>query len=216
MEALASTPGRFEVPDIPADVRADMAAWAAEEDERIARAERETRIAQSCIPAEFKQAETEDERILEWCRDPGYGLILQGDQGRGKSYAACAALKVLASAMRIRFASFGTVIREWEAVREDMTSHRSVVCALSSVGALCLDNLGREKLNTMTVALLAEIVDRRTQAMRPTIITTTLDGAAFMGWLMEAGRPEVAKDISSRLSRYACIHMDGADRRRHG
>lgn len=214
MEALASTLRRFEVPEFAPDRAAEMAAWAAEEEERKRRNQRATRLMRSRIPAEFASAVTEDERILGWCREPGYGLVIQGDQGRGKTYGACAALRIMASERRVRFASFGDVMREWEAAREDRTSRRAVVCEHSAVGVLCLDNLGRERLNSMTLPLLAEIVDKRTQAMRPTIITTTLDGSGFMSWLMAAGMPEVAKDISSRLSRYARFALTGRDRRR--
>ena len=213
METLANTLRRFEIPKLtPAQVAmADESAKA--EEERKRRNARATSLMHSRIPAEFALAVTEDERVLAWCESPGYGLVLQGAQGRGKTHAACAALRILASKARVRFASFGDVLREWEAAREDRTSRRAVVREYVAMGVLCLDNLGRERLNAMTLPLLAEIVDKRTQAMRPTIITTTLDGTGFVAWLMAAGMPEVAKDIASRISRYERITITGEDRR---
>lgn len=214
MTTSESTLQRFEVPQLTVSQAAGMKAWAEAEEERKRLNERATRLMHSRIPAEFTEAVTDDARVLAWCENPGYGLILQGNQGRGKTHMACAALRIMASKSRIRFSSFGDVVREWDAAKEDRTSRRAVVCEHSAVGVLCLDNLGRERLNSMTLPLLAEIVDKRTQSMRPTIITTTLDGSGFMAWLMDAGMPEAAKDISSRLSRYECVTVSGGDRRR--
>lgn len=203
----------LSVPDRTAEEWAQVERDAAAFRESMAFVERMGRITRSGIPAEFRRADDMLPEVEAWTAGPGYGLILQGRQGRGKTYQACAALKALASEGSVLFRSFGDIVREWESVRNDMATTRQVMNSLTAARALVLDNLGRERMNSFTAPLLAELIDKRTQAVRPTIITTTLDGRAFYGWLAECGNAEIAKDVSSRLKRYAYVEVKGGDRR---
>lgn len=113
----------------------------------------------------------------------------------------------------IKFATFGDVIRDYESARHMNMSSRAITNEYTSPYALVLDNLGRDPMNAYTAPKFVEIIDKRLQNERPTILTTTLDGKKFFEWLASSGNQEIAKDISSRMKAYKIVSFTGEDRR---
>lgn len=171
------------------------------------------RVSTSGIPKAYRNTKADMPEIVSWCENPSIGLLLQGKQGRGKTYQACGALILLARTGTIKFATFGDVIRDYESTRELRMSTRSVTNEYTAPFALVLDNLGRDSMNAYTAPKFVEIIDKRLQNGRPTILTTTLDGKHFSEWLASSGNPEIAKDVSSRMRQYKIVRFEGEDRR---
>ena len=208
-----STLTRFEKPALTAErwreKDAEVEAWERAERERAAA----QRVLASGIPPEFRGADVTDPRVAGWLLSPGYGLLLKGRPGRGKTHQACAALKALALAGSVRFVSADDMVRECAQARRAGETPQECVNALTAPRALVIDDLGKEEDRWNAVQTVFAVIDRRGQKMRPTIVTTNLDGKALLARYAESN-PATANAIISRLSRYTVVEVEGEDRRR--
>lgn len=214
MQTLASTLTRFEKPALTAEQWRENDAASEAEERRQAAAAARSRILASGIPPEFRAADVTDPRVAGWLLSPGYGLLLKGRPGRGKTHQACAALKALALSGSVRFVSADDMVRECAQARKAGETPQGCINALTAPRALVIDDLGKEEDRWNAVQTLFAVIDRRGQRMRPTIVTTNMDGRALLARYSERGDRATAEAIISRLSRYAVVEMDGDDRRR--
>lgn len=212
MPTLASTLRSFEIPrhtpEEWAQINAEADRWECEQEEqRMA-----SRISQSGIPEEFLNAKLDHDEVAAWCLNPGYGLLLQGEPGRGKTRLACAALMAAARTRTIKFATMGELFRDCKACWSGQETERNVISRYVNVGWLVLDDFGRDPLREWSAPIFSEIIAAR-DANRPTIITTNYTGPALFERLSVPGDTERAKSNTSRLGRYKQIVVAGKDRR---
>lgn len=202
----ASTLTRFSLPSEAERRRMDAVArrWQANQD----RMEALSRLSQSCIPSEFVDARLTDTDVIAWLQDPGFGLLLKGRPGRGKTHQACAALSVLAGRCSVMFASATDVAAGYRSARGEESSF---LASLTAPRALVIDDLGKER-GWGALEAIFHVIDRRGQKKRPTIVTTNLDGKALLDKYAKES-VETAEALISRLSRYTICEICGDDRR---
>lgn len=172
------------------------------------------RLSCANIPAEFRDADVRrcPEAVRGYAREVWQGgcpdMLLSGQVGRGKTYAACAVLNACVPKVRPKFVT-----------AQDIAQHaRSFDGAewldrCKGVGLLVIDDLGNEEPHAKGIAALKDILDRR-RNRRPTVVTTQLvrgNRAVRLGELYGA---EHAKAIASRLQLLREVSMVGEDRRR--
>ena len=168
-----------------------------------------SRLTRSCIPSEFEDALLTDPDVISWLEDPGYGLLLKGRPGRGKTHQACAALSVLASRGSVLFAPATEIASGYRSAKGDESRF---LASLTAPRALVIDDLGKER-GWGALEAIFHVIDRRGQRMRPTIVTTNLDGKSLLGRYAQDSQ-ESAEALISRLSRFKAVEMAGPDRRR--
>lgn len=111
----------------------------------------------------------------------GTGLVFAGGPGTGKSHLACA---VLQSILPRRVGVYTTVMGLVRAVRDTWRrdSDRTESQVLGDIGAidlLVIDEMGVQYGTDGEKTILFEVLDRRYQDRRPTIILTNLKAAAL-------------------------------------
>ncbi len=213
MLVLASTLTQFEKPSLTAEQWRENDRRAQAEERRQADAAVRSRLLASGIPAEFRDASVAVPEVASWLSEPGYGLLLKGRPGRGKTHEACGALKVLAASGSVRFVSADDLVRGYASALRLDGSHQGYVNGYTAPRALVVDDLGKEEDRWSAVQTLFAVLDRRGQRMRPTIVTTNMDGKALLARYSERGDRTTAEALISRLSRYKVVEVGGADRR---
>lgn len=116
--------------------------------------------------------------VVAWTPDwdTAKGLVLVGDSGTGKTLALWTLSRKLEEA--------GTRMDIYTAVElsRELSSHArdlSAAIHLWKTRVLAIDDLGKERITPAAAALLWELIDRRYQALVPTIITTRFRGQQF-------------------------------------
>lgn len=200
------TPEEWEANDREVDE------WKAAQAER----ERDSRIKRSGIPELFRSADLShcDERVQAYASgDLGNGLLLQGDFGSGKTYAACAVLLSEVDAMTVRFVLMDDLLRECKASFNGYESEDAVIGRYANAGILCIDDLGKERLTEWSLPILFTIINRRYERSKPTIITTNYRGIDLLNSMTVNGDATTAKAIISRMSTYERVFLEEKDRR---
>jgi len=136
--------------------------------------------------------------------DPA-NLVLSGDTGRGKTWAAWhAAEHALRNGYTGRVEFVGSA-RFREIVSPPTDFHALRV--MGSAGLLILDDVGASRLSEWDTEHLAGVIDARSAAMVPTLITTNINDLRAM----------FGDRIASRLAENLVkIMLRGPDRRRGG
>jgi DNA replication protein DnaC len=155
--------------------------------------------------AEFKPAVLEPTE--RWLAKPDDGLLLLGGVGTGKTHLAAAIVMMLARARRrVEFLPAASLFRQ---IRETFVENRNeseILDGFQSKEFLCLDDIGSGALSGFERRILLEILERRLNDLRPTIITTN--------WGLDQIAEEIDERIGSRLSGFMRIELKGDDRRR--
>ena len=173
-----------------------------------------SRIQHAGIPHEFADAKISRADVANWTLNPGYGLLLQGLPGRGKTYEGAAALHAMASCGTIRFTTFKQLIDECKKTFNGVESEYDVISRCKNCGCLMVDDMGSEYVTQYSLPIIFEIIDSRGASSKPTIITTNYTGDELMKRLTLNGDSTRAKAIISRMSRYERVVVEGVDRRR--
>lgn len=211
MRSLGTLASRFEPPRLSADEWAERNRIAAEHERREAEAVRRSRVERSGIPRLYRAATLEGcpQEVSSWCANPSRPMMLRGDVGLGKTWAACAALSELASSIPV---VFGTLRRIADEVR---TSEYGDDCLgrYLRAGALCIDDLGKDRMTESRLSLLFEIVKARDESGRPTIYTTNYAWAELLDRISAGGDQSLVDTIASRLTKCLIVDFSGSDRR---
>lgn len=144
-----------------------------------------------------------------------FGLVLEGSNGSGKTYAACAVANRAFDTGRMRrptvflqAADIPVLWGEIDTYRDQRWSH-----TLSNSSCLIIDDLGKENRLTdyqsgKSVQIIGTLLRHRVQKKLSTIITTNMDPIEI--------QKEYGTSIDSLLEELsdAWVIMEGADRRR--
>jgi DNA replication protein DnaC len=176
--------------------------------------QRERKI-QRELPARYQLARLSDfpvelqSRAARWIAHPGDGLLIEGPVGSGKTYLAAAIVRArIESGMR---ASFRRSADLYAALRESYrlnASESDLMGPYRDAQLLVLDNLGAGSLTDFERRITLEILDRRLNDRRPTVVTTN--------WELDAIAEKMDDRIASRLAMYVNFRLDGRDRRLAG
>lgn len=134
-------------------------------------------------------------------------LILHGECGTGKSFAAAAIVNALLDrGLTARFTSLSIIERElWDAA-----SIAEVYNSLSRCDLLVLDDLGTQRNTEYMNEILFNVVDGRLRSGKPMIVTTNLTPADILN-----PKDTAMKRIMSRLcEKSAPFKCEGSDRRK--
>jgi len=106
----------------------------------------------------------------------GIGLILQGQNGTGKSHLSISiAHKLIKEKLvHVRVGSFIKIAME---IRKNFDSENEIVDHLSNIDLLVLDDFGKEKSTPWIQQLSYLVINERYEKKKPTIITTNYSGA---------------------------------------
>lgn len=213
MRSLASMLEHFSPPRNTPEQEARAVAWDKRERERKV-AERITR---SGIPVTYRNAMIDecDRRVVSWSSNPSRVLLLRGDVGRGKTYAACAVLVANAHLRTVRFATSLDLLRDFRSVFDGSAREADIMGGYSNVRLLAIDDLGKEKPTDWALSKLFDVLDARIRDGKPTIVTTQYRSEELTARMASDGNVETAKAIVSRLGdkRNTAVAFGGADRR---
>lgn len=100
------------------------------------------------------------------------GLILWGDVGTGKSYAAaCIANYLLANKIPVVMTSFVKILA---AIQKDRDQEERIISKLNRAKLVIFDDLGAERDTSFGIEKVYSIVDERYRKQLPMILTTNL------------------------------------------
>ena len=142
-------------------------------------------------------------------RADGMGLLLHGPVGTGKTfYAACVANEVVNMGYRARMTNFKLI----EKALWDSEQKAQYMQELMRYDLLVLDDLGAERKSEYMQEIVFEVIDGRSRAGLPVIITTNLT-ADEITKTDEIGYSRIYDRI---LERCLPIKVEGKSRRRMG
>lgn len=126
--------------------------------------------------------------------DAGRNLLLIGKPGCGKTHLACAVgLEVLNAGRSVRYTTITDMVRRltdtWR--NRDGECESEVLAELGTVDLLILDEAGMQSGSNVELTKICEVIDRRYNAPRPTIVISNLG--------VEALKPLVGDRVIDRL-----------------
>jgi DNA replication protein DnaC len=216
MQSLKNSQMRsiFKMPDLTPEQWEEQARKAREW-EQVQEAEKvRARINAACIPERYRSQVQPYPGVMEWAESPTVGLLLQGGVGRGKTHQACMALMRQAKRGTARFTTFDDLLRECRATYQNRDTEEAVVGRYANTGMLCIDDMGKERPTEWSMPIIFAIINKRSMAGKPTIITTQHTGRQLIERMTVNGDSETARAIISRLMEYTRIEVEGPDWRR--
>lgn len=214
MRSLASMLTSFRMPERTPEEWAAVEAEIEREEQENARREAVLRIMDSGIPPEFRGARDMLTEVGEWAGSPTAGLLFQGKSGRGKTYQACAALREMAKRGTVRFTTFSNVKHDCKDCFDGREREESVIARYVMPYCLLLDDVGKEQATAWSMPILFEIVKRRGESLKPTIVTTNHTGKELLSKFTVDGDSTTANALLSRFSAYRIVKMNGEDMRK--
>jgi chromosomal replication initiation ATPase DnaA len=173
--------------------------------------QRERRILEE-LPPRFHQARLRDfpptvvQQLTAWLESPGDGLLITGPAGTGKAHLAAAILR-----WRVehgKWATFRRLAEFYQALRESYrlnTSEADVLRPYIEGKFVVLDDLGGGALSDFERRAVLEVLDRRLNQRKLTVVTTN--------WSLAEIAERVDDRVASRLASFTCIELAGLDRR---
>lgn len=165
----------------------------------------------SLLPERYRKASLEDfhgdtlTTTVVWLRKPTDGLFITGPVGTGKTHLVAAIVKHLTEssidATFKRCAQFYADVREM--FRMENYSQNSVLGPLERTRFLALDDLGAGSLSDSERRYTLEILDRRLNKVRPTMVTSN--------WRLGDIAEKMDDRIASRLAGFTGIELAGED-----
>lgn len=138
----------------------------------------------------------------------GKGLLLYGEVGTGKTYAACEVANALIDkgypVLVTKFSRLSNTLQGMYAGKQEYIDN------LNKFPLIVLDDLAAERDTEYMQEIVYDIIDSRYRANLPMIITTNLSGAK----LKNPDNTSKARIYSRILERCHPVEVKGADRRR--
>lgn len=150
--------------------------------------------------------------------DNGQGLILYGNVGVGKTYAAAIIVNELLKKKNLKNGQFyKCYITKLEAIKRDILekkySDNQVLAALINKDLLVIDDFGTQNDTNFALELMQNVIDIRYNNCKPTIITTNINFNNMQGYIDPKQRLAYER-IRSRLCEMCkIIECEGRDRR---
>lgn len=164
------------------------------------------------LPARYYQARLTDfsaevvVQVQSWLLRPSDGLLLTGPAGTGKTHLAAALVRECVE--RDLSITFRRASALYAAIRESYSTHaleEDVLGPYVEERLLVLDDLGAGGLSDHERRFTLEVLDRRGNELRPTVVTSN--------WTLAQIGDLLDERIASRLSGFTQIAFAGRDRR---
>lgn len=215
MTTLANMLTSFKIPERTPEEWAEWNAALEAEERESKRKEVHKRILNAHIPEEFINAFELEPEIEDWIKSkPTKGLLLQGLSGRGKTYQACAVLKRMANDGRVLFSTFTDIKHAAKDCFQGLQRESEAIAQYTVPYCLLIDDVGKEQITEWSLPIFFEIVKKRGEKLKPTIITTNNTGKQLLSKFTVNGDRTTADAILSRFSAYKIIKIEGDDRRK--
>jgi len=177
------------------------------------------------IPLEKKELEVKRECYIDKCNQPietieylkkfasnpfGF-IVLVGENGRGKTFAAEAVYQdFVCSSWEKKFITQSELNTLWEEEKKKYGSHSDLVTRFSDYKLLILDDIGTRKPSESFMDFLYVLVDNRYRSKRGTIVTTNktaleireLFGDAFLSRVASGKNIRVEGPIDRRMNTF--------------
>lgn len=192
---------------------------AAEWERKRTEEELKARIRSTGIPRRYLDASVDDLFLAAWSESPGVGLLLQGDIGRGKTYAACAIMLMMLRNGKIRNGLFVTCDGLFNGIKAEFgkKDQGSLLARACKTDLLVLDDMGKERLTEWSQPILFQVINDRSNELLPTIVTTNYSGRELIRkFVVDENDLITAKAMISRMSEYSKLRITGNDRRLNG
>lgn len=134
-----------------------------------------------CYFSEFKKTRENEENFsicrnyaenFDACKASGYGLLMTGPVGTGKTYAAsCVSNHILSSGHSVLFTNMPRILSR---IESDRQAEENLLERLKTVDLLVLDDIGAERTTSYAAEKMFAVVDARYRAKRPIIVTSNL------------------------------------------
>jgi len=172
------------------------------------------RILRSALPARYQNSSLEDfpeefsRHVRNWSgQSPTPSLLLTGPTGTGKTHMAAAIVRLRLEAGRPvlfkRASDFYSAV--CKSFNQANVSKEDVMREYGECPMLVLDDLGSGSLSDHERRCTLELLDMRSDDLRPTVVTTN--------WTIEQIGERMDERIASRLSEFMVIALVGGDRR---
>ena len=148
------------------------------------------------------------------------GFLLMGPSGLGKTHLAVGTISelTLKHGVKCLFKDFFYLLSDLKTAYSEGTPENDVIQPLIEIDVLVIDELGKAKSNDWELNILDQIISKRYNASRQTLITTNYvseDIAKDLGETHEVLENRVGERIASRLYEMCdFIHLKGKDYRR--
>jgi DNA replication protein DnaC len=148
------------------------------------------------------------------------GFLLMGPSGLGKTHLAVGTISELTlnHGVRCMFKDFFYLLSELKQAYSEGTPENEVILPLIETDVLVIDELGKGRSNEWELNILDQLISKRYNASRRTLITTnyvTKEIAMASGESDEILEVRVGDRIASRLFEMCeLIHLEGRDYRK--
>jgi hypothetical protein len=171
------------------------------------------KIIHQALPARYRCAQLEDfsEKlqgfVIDWLKNPTDGLFVHGTAGSGKTHLAAAIfIDLVQHRQRVRFRRAAQLFQSIrDSYGQEDVSEEEVLRDYIEPKFLVLDDLGTGSLSDHERRYSLEVIDRRGNDQKPTIITTN--------WTLKQIVERLDERVASRLSGYTLMNFEGKDRR---
>lgn len=181
-------------------------------------------MAEARIPARYRGAVADHPAVATWVREvaesgrpgpqgapglaEGRSLLIVGTTGTGKTYQAYGAVRsLLIAGVRLRWKAITAADLYAELRPRPGHDGERELMDLARCPLLIIDDLGAAKNSEWTEEITMRLINRRYNAMLPTLITTNLGMADL--------RTHIGDRVASRLTEMTDrVILDGPDRRR--
>lgn len=143
---------------------------------------------------------------FDYFRSNGRGLLMYGNTGTGKTFAACCiANKLIDDGYSVLVKNFSTIANEMLST----WSKEGYMAQLNSVSLLVLDDLDIERQSEYMQETVYNVIDGRYRAGKPVIVTTNLTAEQ----LKNPGSVEKLRVYSRLIEMCIPVPVSGEDRR---